>query len=73
VARIGDSDDATFAPEARSTALGRPRRYGRNHALPTMKYTAVVPGLCATSMSTCNPNFRASSYRKPAPPLARPA
>jgi hypothetical protein len=43
--------------------------HGRNHALPTWKYTAVVPGLCATSMPACNPNLLASSYRKPTPPL----
>jgi len=34
---------------------------GLNHALPICRYTAVVPGLWATSMPACKPKLRASS------------
>src|SRR4029077_17110804 len=36
------------------------RYQGRNQALPTTKYSAVVPGLCATSMPASIPNLLAS-------------
>ena len=39
----------------------RAPHHGRNHALPTWKYTALVPGLCAKSIPACRPNLRASS------------
>ena len=46
--------------DKRTQVLGA-ASYGRNQALPTTKYRAVVPGLCATSMPACIPNLLASS------------
>ena len=49
------------ATRASPAALPLLSLQGRNHALPIWKYTAVVPGLCATSMPACIPNLLASS------------
>ena len=53
--------DFASAAGGRRWSHWRVSAHGRNHALPTVKYIAVVPGLCATSIPAWSPNLRASS------------